>query len=182
MAARIVNLPTPEVLRELLVYEPETGKLFWKERMESWFKSRQNCAAWNGKNAGNEAFTASMIGYRVGTVLARRQLAHRVAWAIYYGHLPDGEIDHINGARSDNRICNLRDATHQQNCCNSARRLDNTSGYKGVIRFRDGIRWQALIMSGGKTAHIGLFDTPEAAHEAYCEAAKKYHGEFARVQ
>jgi hypothetical protein len=51
----------------------------------------------------------------------------------YYGELPTTRIDHINEDPSDNRICNLRLATHKQNMQNkSSPQANNTSGYRGV--------------------------------------------------
>ena len=175
-------IPTPDQLRNVLSYEPETGMLFWKFRDESMFKSKQNAAAWNGRNAYKEALTSGMIGYMVGTIFGGRYLAHRVAWAIHYGKWPEDQIDHINGNRSDNRIVNLRESTQQENCCNMPKKSDNTSGYKGVWRYRDGVRWQCAIRHMGKTKHLGLFESAKEAHNAYCQAAQKYHGEFARTE
>ena len=86
-------------------------------------------------------------------------------------------IDHINRISGDDRIGNLRLATHAQNMANSRRSLKNTSGYKGVSK--QGNRYKADIRFNGRTVYLGRFDTPKEAHLAYCEFAKKYRGEFA---
>ena len=97
---------------------------------------------------------------------------------------PDGYfVDHINMNRLDNRRCNLRIATKAQNSYNRPARRDNTSGYKGVW-FRSNVKnkcWIAEIRINGKKIHIGTYQTKEEAALAYNEAAKKYHGEFARL-
>lgn len=179
MAKRI--LPTPEQLRQLLRYEPETGKLFWKKRPLSMFTSNRAGNAWNSRFAGKEALSsAHNTGYFCGGILGKVFLAHRVAWAVYYGEWPREEIDHINGDRKDNRISNLREASRLENSRNAARRSDNSSGLKGVGVHKG--QWRARMRIDGKSRHLGYFPTPEAAHAAYCEAAKKYHGEFARTQ
>ena len=91
----------------------------------------------------------------------------------------DGKrVDHINGDRLDNRRCNLRLATHAENCRNRKNHSNNTSGFKGVHRQKN--RWRALIRVDGKSKFLGSFLTPEDAHAAYCAAARKYFGEFAR--
>lgn len=90
--------------------------------------------------------------------------------------------DHINGDSLDNRRDNLRVCTCAQNLRNARKRSDNTSGYKGVTyRSRDSI-WEANIQVDGKQIYLGRFQTAEAAYGAYCEAAVKYHGEFARFK
>jgi len=92
-------------------------------------------------------------------------------------------IDHINGNTLDNRKCNLRICTHSQNSCNSKRRVDNTSGYKGVT-FRKGSKtnkWAAHIGINGVNKALGCYPTPEEAYAAYCKAAKELHGEFANT-
>jgi hypothetical protein len=96
--------------------------------------------------------------------------------------VPDGVIvDHVNCDGLDNRRANLRVATLAQNAQNSRRRKRTASGLKGVYWNKLGRKWQAEIMADGRTYYLGLFDAPEAAHAAYVEAAKRLHGEFARV-
>lgn len=92
---------------------------------------------------------------------------------------PDGlEIDHIDGDGLNNRRSNLRVATSSQNKHNMRAHTDSRSGFKGVTWTRG--KWLAQIGLNGKNRGIGYFDTPEAAHAAYCAASAKLHGEFGR--
>jgi hypothetical protein len=90
---------------------------------------------------------------------------------------PVGDIDHINGNRTDNRALNLRTCTRSQNLANSSVRRDNKIGMKGVAR--SGKRFVAHIGINGRKRHLGIFDTKEAAHQAYLSAASERSGEFA---
>jgi len=90
-------------------------------------------------------------------------------------------IDHEDRNTLNNRRFNLRFATRQENQHNASIRTDSNSGFKGVGKHHASAKWQARIAFNGTRIYLGLFDTPEAAHAAYCEAATKYHGEFARV-
>lgn len=152
-------------VREHLRYEPDTGKLFWKDEAGS-------------INQTN--------GYRYVKVRQRLRLAHRLIWAIYYGEEPPTGvlIDHINGDRQDNRIENLRLATYSQNSANAKLHTRNTSGFKGAAKVvRKGKwtgRWQATITVQNKQLNLGShFRTAEAAHAAYLKAAREHQGEFA---
>ncbi len=89
-------------------------------------------------------------------------------------------VDHKNRNGLDCQKKNLRPCTPSQNAFNSGKRKNNTSGYKGVIRADS--KWCARIRIGNrKRLYLGRFVTPELAHEAYCQAARKYHGDFART-
>lgn len=92
------------------------------------------------------------------------------------------QTDHKEtGNTLDNRRSNLRIATRSQNCSNSRRRRKNPYGFKG-IHFKKSIgRWVAKIQANKKQFHLGCYQTPEAAYEAYCAAARKLHGEFAHL-
>lgn len=88
------------------------------------------------------------------------------------------EVDHREGVGLDNRRSNLRACSHQQNLANTGASRNNKLGLKGV--WAHGRKFRASIYRNGKTEHLGGFDTPEEAAEAYAIEAKKHYGEFAR--
>lgn len=157
---------TAERLRFLLRYAPETGLFYWRN------PSGPRAVA--GALAGSES-----QGYVNISVDGKLYRAHRLAWLYVYGVWPAKQIDHANRSRSDNRIANLRESDQSQNMGNAARRSDCRSGFKGVTAYRS--RWVATIRRSGKKVHLGVFDTPEAAHAAYVSAACDHFGEFARA-
>ena len=106
-------------------------------------------------------------------------LAHRLVFMFFNGYFPK-EVDHINNVRNDNRIENLREVTHLQNQWNHSKRTNNKSGFKGVDLCKRTGKWRAQIRQDAKKKHLGLFTTPEEAHEAYCKAAIDSRKEFAR--
>lgn len=89
-------------------------------------------------------------------------------------------IDHINGDGLDNRRCNLRYATREENLANSPARKTSKSGIKGVSQMKNG-RWRAVIRYRKKLYILGVFDTAEEAKAAYDAAAIRFHGRFARI-
>jgi hypothetical protein len=167
--------PTPEQLRKLLRYEPETGKLFWLPRPESMFPAPNNCRSWNTRYANTEAFTANDKGYRVGGVFTRRYSAHRVAYALYHGYWPPEEVDHIDGDRANNRISNLRSVSKAMNLRNQKRYKSNTSGHIGVSFVKATGKWRAQIRVDTRGKHIGTFTNIEDAIAAR-KAAEEGHG------
>lgn len=184
------QLPSIDRLRQILRYEPETGKLFWLERPESMFvggpyKPSRRAASWNSRCAGKEAFTArASHGYREGAVDNKKYLAHRIIWALHYGSHPPRHVDHINGDKLDNRIANLRDVDPSMNLRNALGKSNNTSGVTGVNWRDDKRKWRARIMVNYKETTIGHFDTFEEAVAAREAAAKRLgftqrHGTFA---
>lgn len=107
--------------------------------------------------------------------------AHRVIWEMHHGPIPDKmEIDHIDCNPWNNMLFNLRLATRSQNNSNKGLTNANKHGLKGVSAFKS--RFRSDIAFGGVKYYLGLFDTPEAAHEAYVAAAIRLHGEFAKVK
>lgn len=94
---------------------------------------------------------------------------------------PNINVDHRNGIRHDNQRHNLRACTRAQNNWNRSAQKNNTSGYKGVFRRADIGKWQANIDCNGTRLYIGVFDTAEAAHQAYCAKARELHGEYANT-
>lgn len=159
---------TLDELKHSLNYDPETGFFWWK-------------SSGSGRNLTKPAGAIDMTGYvHIGfkdmlSGKVRRYKAHRLAFLYVHGRWPV-EMDHINGNRSDNRIANLREVTHVQNMQNREKLPTNTSGFKGVNRHEG--RWVARILVNKKRVHLGRFDTPEEAYQAYLQAAHKFHGQF----
>jgi len=187
MAAKA--LPPPDVLRQLLSYDPETGKLTWLRRPTAMFvdgntSADANARGWNGRYAGKEAFTAKLNGYRHGRICGQASSAHRLIWAFVTGRWPTCEIDHINGVRDDNRLCNLRAVSRIQNMRNMSKSVVNTSGVTGVTWNSRDSRWVAQIGGGGKQLQLGnyrLFDDAVAARQA-AEIELGYHPNHGRAR
>lgn len=153
-----------DILRKLLDYNPENGKLFWKSRGINDFDSEY---------ANKEAFTSvNSLGYIQGEILGKNYKAHRVAWAIYHGHWPEN-IDHINGIKTDNRILNLREVSNSQNSKNMKRYSTNTSGVTGVRQIGNG-SFQATICVNRKRITLGSFKELKDAIKARKEAEILY--------
>ena len=145
-------------IKDLLSYDQDTGKI----------KGRK---AWANGN-----------GYLRVTVDYRSYYAHRIAWFLHYGSWPEGDVDHINGDRSDNRIVNLREATRSQNLRNR-KTGHGASKYIGVSKNKKSPRkkWVAQIASKGNRKTIGYFHTEEEAAKARDAAALEIHGQFASL-
>lgn len=159
---------TAERVRELLNYDPETG--VFQRRVNS--RRRPDSLVDIGFKTKN--------GYRAMGVEKHSYTAHRLAWLYQYGSWPNGPIDHINGDRLDNRICNLRDATNALNAQN--RRLPSSNKKNGLPlgvcckanRKLAKPFFASITISNTKT-HLGYFETPEAAHLAYVIAKREIH-------
>jgi hypothetical protein len=93
--------------------------------------------------------------------------------AMTTGHWPNGDVDHINGDRQDNRICNLRNVTRSENCMNSSISKRNKSGVLGVCWTSRERKWLAQIQHNGKNIHIGSFDVLEDAKAARLNKEKE---------
>lgn len=167
---------SPDRVKELVSYDPDTGSLCWRQRPESAFGSVRVARIWNTKYAGAEAGQVGSRGYREVWLDGRIYKAHRLAWLCATGDWPSGDIDHVNGNRADNRLCNLRDVSRSVNSQNQRRaKLSNISGLLGVsFRKRTG-RYLSQIMADGQCKYLGSFATPELAHAAYLEAKRKLH-------
>lgn len=174
------ELPSPEVLRQLLRYDPETGKLFWKERGPEWFAPKGQISAeglsgsWNSRHAGKVAFTSPSRDYASGSLLGIPVMAHCIIWAMHADGWPNDQIDHINGDKWDNRLENLRPVSAAENCRNKPRQTNNKSGYIGVNWCADRKTWRAQLKVNGHTHHIGHFDSAEAASAARKAADLKF--------
>lgn len=157
------------LIKELFVYS--NGALFWKEDRLSG-KHYTVVAARKGDRAGS----VDSYGYRQVTIKGRLELEHRVIFLLHHGWLPK-ELDHIDGDSGNNAIENLRPATRKQNTHNQKKRANSCNPYKGVAKANS--KWKARIMNQGKRQYLGVFSTPEEAHDAYCKAANLIYGAFA---
>ena len=155
---------TAERVRQLLDYNSETGILTWRVNRRGQVK------------VGAIAGTLSSTGYTQVKLDGRCYKAHRIAWLHRFGMMPKLQIDHINGDRLDNRLCNLRDVSQLVN--NQNRRSAsscNTSGLLGVTHPSRDKTFSARIRYSGRKLCLGTFDTAEAAHVAYLDAKRKLH-------
>ena len=169
------SLPSPDFLRTLLRYEPDTGNLFWRPRARDMFATETHQRRWNTKYAGKPALAVTdKDGYLYGTLRPYRNLrAHRVIWALVHGNWPKGQIDHINGVKDDNRIANLRDVTGFENQQNRRSHKPNLSGRVGVYYRPKRNQYQATINHDGKFHHLGCYEKFEDAVMAREEAERR---------
>ena len=108
---------------------------------------------------------------------------HRIAWLLFNGEWPNGEIDHINGNSLDNRFENLRDVSHAINGRNVKLSALNKSGASGV-RWKKAInKWVAEITVGGKKTHLGCFESVDDAIKArkFAEYQNGFHNNHGRT-
>ena len=129
---------------------------------------------------GDIAGTVNNKGYRSIRIDGKDYLAHRLIWLMVHGKSPADMLDHINGIKLDNRVSNLREATSQQNQQNQTKpQVNSKTGFLGVSLHKRG-RFYARISINGKQKNLGLFNTPEQAHDAYL-TAKRQHHEFCTI-
>lgn len=152
-------------VKQLFDYNPETGSLTWKIQRRG--RARK----------GSEAGTIHPKGYVRVSVDNVDYLAHRIIWVLSHGEPPEGAvIDHINGNPSDNRLHNLRMTTPQGNVHNQVdAHKGNSSNLIGASFHKPTRKWISRIKLNGKDKYIGLFETPEEAHEAYMKHKKLMH-------
>jgi hypothetical protein len=152
-------------LRAALDYDPSTGRFTWKISPTSFIKAGTpaDCVC-------NPRKPYIRIAYKQARILA-----HRIAWAFVHGRWPEGQIDHINGNHSDNRIENLREVTQSVNCQNQRRaKRQNRTGLLGVSPSKWGA-YIAQINIRGERTYLGTFKTAEEAHQAYVKAKRAHH-------
>lgn len=180
MAAK--PLPPAEYLRQCFDYDPNAGILTWRERPRDHFATDRGWRTFNGgahwKAAGQVLLRRDGAGSCISvSINSQRYLAHRIIWAMVYGTEPTNLIDHRDGDGLNNRISNLREATHAQNMMNK-RRLK--PGLKGAYWCNRRSKWVCQITHEGRRICVGRFDSREEAHAAYCKKAHELFGEFAR--
>lgn len=164
--------PLPiDLLHQFFEYNPQTGALVWRaqscDHCDGW-------SYWNTRYAGKSALATNQHGYLRGTFQGRTYSRHRIIWAIMTGVWPDNYIDHINGIRSDNRWCNLRDAPQNINMKNKRMYRNNTSGCTGVKREGGSSKWKAEIKHNGTLIRLGTFEDYSSAVRARKDAEARF--------
>lgn len=95
---------------------------------------------------------------------------------------PQGiDVDHRDNNGLNNTRDNLRLCTNAQNQMNKRMRTDNTSGFRGVSWSKVGKKWMAGLRVNGKHVYLGYFFCIVKAAQAYDRGARKYFGEFAKL-
>ena len=108
---------------------------------------------------GKQNDKALQRGYRRITIMGRLYLEHRIVWLYFYGEFPNGQVDHINSVRNDNRIENLRDVNNQENHKNKTLLSNNKSGITGVGWCGDRMKFRVNITVNLKYIHLGYFSS-----------------------
>jgi len=156
---------TAERARALLTYNAATGLLTRRVSLSRSVKI--------GEVAG---YAPPTKRYLYLFVDGHRYFAHRIVWLMCTGRWPTGQIDHINGDRTDNRLDNLREVSNQVNGQNKRiPKRGNTSGLLGVSWMTQAGKWRAQIKTEAGMLYLGLFTDKFVAHEAYLTAKKVYH-------
>lgn len=138
-----------------------------------WSKVRIASGCWEWMASRNRD------GYGQFNYNGKMRKAHRVAYLLIIGNLPDDlQLDHVCHNRGCVNPDHLRPCSNQENSWNGLGSKSNPVGLKGVTKHSSG-KWQARIGVNRQIIHLGTFDSPEEAHSAYCVAAKHYFGDFA---
>lgn len=141
------------VARELFTYDAKSGAMNWRVKPSRKVK------------VGDGITTVNGAGYIVVGYRGVRYLAHRIIWLMQTGDWPQGQIDHINHDRTDNRWSNLRDVSHEENARNKTLSTANRSGATGVMWDNRLQKWVAYYRRGRKATRLGTFvDFNAAVH------------------
>lgn len=184
---KVKPLPPRGFLEECFNYNPETGELIWKERPREHFKSERGYKIFNTRFSGTIAACPHSGGYLCIHLTFSENLSvqfvHRIAIRLSGIDLPDGKmVDHINGNRTDNRLCNLRVVDMHQNACNSlltgGKKLVNGHLPRGVVPSSSFGKFSSRIRHRGMAITLGTFLTPEEARAAYEAKAIELRGEY----
>ncbi len=168
---------TQEYLKECLHYDPDTGVFTWLARPETHFKRNHVHHTCNTRLAGKHAGTYTKAGriiYRRITIDDALYMSHRLAWLYVFGEFPDGFIDHIDGDGSNNRLVNLRNVNHRENCKNRRMNSNNNTGLMCVSLYKGRGNCHARISTPDGRKHLGYFSSLADAIEARKAAELEY--------
>lgn len=163
----MTNILTAEFVRSAIHYDPATGIITWRSRDDVLPRVNKRFA---GKRA---AIPLGPDCYPLIRLKGRLYGAHRIIWLYVTGKWPEREIDHRDCDKGNNIWTNLREATPTENKGNQKRRVDNTTGLKGVCYRPKRKKWTAQIKDGPKIRYLGIFECPVAAHLTWVVAADR---------
>lgn len=182
------SVPSPQYLKVVFRYEPETGKIYRRgDRPACHFKGKKGYARFlrdfAGKEAGTKKFNPKNgdplhVYVRIDN---QRHMAHRIIWVMVYGYIPEDQmVDHKDGNPFNNRLDNLRLGGSARNQWNS-----KIEGYRKKSNLPKGVsvkgrKFRASAQHLKKHYHIGYFPSPEEAGEAYHKFVAKIRGDFSR--
>lgn len=165
---------TQEELKFIINYDPESGE-FTCRNPHKQGPAKIGSKAGTIKHCGTIGRKRSYLYIHFGKKWYR---AHRLAWLYMTGEFPEEQIDHINTDTLDNRFCNLRKASQQQNNYNQNLNIRNTSGVKGVSWDKTRGLWMARTSVNGKSVNLGRFTDIEDAENVVKGYREKWHKEF----
>ncbi len=150
-------------LKRMFSYDSETGLI----------ARVQSCRGVKRGSACGTLVTGGYLSIRFHCV---RYLSHRLAWCLHYGEEPDGIIDHINGIKTDNRICNLRLCSYSDNSANNRPVKRSSTGHKCVYREKRG-SYLVMVSKNRVSYWSRHWDLNEAIASAH-RLRFLHHGEF----
>jgi len=148
-------------LKNNLDYNPKTGDLTYKN------------TRYGTKKVGEVAGNTAADGYLKFEFSGQCIIAHRAAWALFYGDWPKCTLDHINRVKDDNRITNLREVTQAENNYNRPK-YKTKNYYKGVSK--QGKKFRAMVTKDGVQIYLGTFSCPTLAALTYDREARVLFG------
>lgn len=163
---------------EYFTYEPVAGKLFWRERPRSHFKSDGAWKVFNTRMSNKPAGYRS-VGRILVNVRGKMRQAYRIIWEMHKPPLKNGEcIDHWDMDVTNDRLENLRLSNKSTNGMNRPYNKNNAHHLKGVsLDKRDGV-YSAEIMVNRKRISLGRHKTKGLAALAYAKGSLMHHGRF----
>lgn len=149
-------------LREVLQYNPESGHFTRLIRIGS------------GGAAGSTAGSRNRSGYLIIPIDGVSYYAHRLAWFYMHNEWPAGDVDHMDGNRTNNRAANLRSVNRRMNLENQrVAKSHSATGILGVFMVNGS--WVSQIRVKGRTKYLGAFKSPDEAQAVYIAAKRQLH-------
>ena len=149
-----------DLILSRLKYNPLTGEIVRRTLLK------------NGKFKETKCTSIDRDGY-LQVRCKHLYTQHRIAWFLYHGEFPNGDIDHINHCRTDNRMGNIRCVSRSDNNLNIKIRGNNTSGFNGVYWHKSAGKWCAEGRINNKKIYLGVHENKISAIKARVEFNKR---------